>query len=524
MKTSRITCLLISCLISVGLSAHADDLDLLQQLGESEEITSSDSLESLGDGDEDLSSLEGEDESFDDSFESLSDDSQQISSDESEISLTFNGYLKTILNWNRSVYSDELWTQYQQLAAIGAPVPQDQTEEKYTFSGVRAQASMEAFHGNNARLFSAFNLDYNTAEKVDTDGYESSVEQNQESQSGSIRIVESFIELYEGSRTWKLGTQLVTWGFMEGFEVPTDRLNARDNTYVSSEYEDTKLPASGILLTQGIGDSALDIVFIPVSKVNINPTFTEYLFPGGNHTRDTIAENSKWAIRFNSSLSKLDYAFSYIDGSDLQSDSLLLDATGDEMVYDASAGLNQILADMRRYNRSARTYHRLKSAGLDLQLSLDSWIPKLSAVQYLTEDEEGDDPFIKNNWQHYMLGGEFKLGSATLNLYAGQQVVENYQEETPLDSKTNYLNGQRRERTDILSGYLNADFLTGNALNLNLMFAGYWDDEGEPVEGKLKSTLKYKITNGLDVLFAVTQIEIENTKLLDVQAEVKASF
>jgi hypothetical protein len=57
-----------------------------------------------------------------------------------------------------------------------------------------------------------------------------------------------------------------------------------------------------------------------------------------------------------------------------------------------------------------------------------------------------------------MLGGEFKISSATVNLYAGQITIENFKEDTPLDLKTIYLIGQKREKTDVLSACLTLFF------------------------------------------------------------------
>ena len=521
MQISKIAWIVLCCLIVPGLPVHADDLDLLRQLGETTEETF---LEGLEETEDDVDLAGAAESGLDGSLASLTDEADQDESSAGTIPYTVNGYLKPIINWNRSAYSDELWVQYQQLAGYGHSIPDEQTESGYTYAGARAQVSLEAYLGDRARLFSAINLDYDMAEQISSEDHEATTEENQDTQTASVRMVESFVELYEGSRTWKVGTQLVTWSFMEGYEVPTDRLNARDNTYVTSEYEDTKLASSGIFLKQEIGDSAIEVAFIPVGKVNINPTFTEYLFPGGSETREAKAENSKWATRLVGSLSKLDVAISYVDGTDPQSDTALLDSSGDEMEYDPSSSLSQLLTDMNEHNRAKRVYHRLKSVGLDLQLGLSSWIPKLSAVQYVTKDEDGDDPFIKNSWSQYLLGGEFKLGSATLNLYAGRQTVENYREENPLDLKTNYLNGQRREITNIVSGSFDIDFLTGNALKFNMMFAGYWDEESEPVESKVKAYLKYKITNGLEIYFAVSHIDVEGTRLADYQAEIKYSI
>jgi hypothetical protein len=514
-------CLFLVCLLSTfGVSTFADDL---QQTNETHEEISIDSLESLNGDDESTTELSG----FGDA--ALEEDStdfpdNEMQPPETDLSVSFSGYVKAMNYWKQTDYSSVLWEKFQQKKAGGFPAPAEKNEAGHNYIGVRTQIKLEAYLGDKARLFSALNLDFNEAGQEDSDGYQSTVDENRESRLESLRIVETFIELYEGNRTWKVGTQLVTWSYMEGFETPIDRLNARDQTYPSSEYEDTKLPSTGILLTQGIGDNSLEIMYVPAGKVNISPSFTEYLYNGGQDLREPTPEHSKWAGRFTGSLHKLDYSVSYIDGTDLQSDTNLLDANENVMTYDPSASTLQLVTDMNTYNRPLRTYHRIRSPGLDLQYNFGSWIPKAAFVYYLTEDEDGNDPFIKNSWGQYLLGGEFKIGSATVNLYAGQTLVSDYQIKTPLDKQTNYLNGQRRERMDFISGYIDANFLTGNALNLNLMFANYWDEDGEEVDSKLKATLKYKIADGLEVYVAPSYFVMDETEITDFQTEIKYSF
>ncbi len=530
----RLSILLIICsMLAVGTPVLADELDQLQVLDNSAEETLSDSLDSLGESDSleeaenDLIMTESSKDTTDEVSDSFAEDEVETLPDESPeqaISLIFSGYIKAMAYWNRTIYSNDLWAQFKQIKAAGNSAPDEQTEEGYAYTGVRTQLKFEGYLGDKARLFAAFNLDFNEADQTDSDGYDSIAEENSESSQESIRMVERYIEFYEGSRTWKVGTQLVTWSYLEGFEVPTDRLNARDQTYLSSEYEDTKLPSTGVLLSQGFGNSTLEFMYIPVGQVNINPAYTDYLYTGGQLLRESKPETSKWATRLTGSFNKLDYAASYVDGTDRQADVDLLDTDGNAMVYDSSRSSLELSADMSTYNRPARTYHRVRSPGLDLQYNFGSWIPKLAYVQNFTEDDDGDNPFIKNKWSQYLVGGEFIIGSATINLYAGQILVEDYKEETPLDLKTNFLNRQRRERTDILSGYIDADFLTGNALKVTLMFANHWDDQGESVESKLKANFKYKIANGLEVYLAFSYFEIDNTEISDVQTELKYSF
>jgi hypothetical protein len=411
---------------------------------------------------------------------------------ESSISLTFGGYLKTLAYWSEESYAEKLWGHYQELAMYNQPAPDKQKLSGYNNVGSRLQLKIEGFLGDSARLFSAFNISYNLARSLHAE-----YNKIPEKSSTEIRPVESYIELYEDSRTWKIGSQIVTWGYMEGVEVPTDRVNARDQSYKSTEYEDSKLASTGILMTQLVGDAQFEILAIPVSKQNISSEFTEYLFTAEDEAIEQKPNNGKWATRFSGTVGNLDAAVSYVEGLDTALD---LNETGD-----------------------GKAYHRIKSPGLDLQYNFGSLLGKVSYAAYLTEDEDGDEIMIKNPWSKVAAGTEFSIGGSTINIYAGQVVIENFQDDEASKQK-GFLMGQIAERTDFLSGHMNANFLTGNALNLVLMAAGYWDEKGTPMRSFYKATLKYKISDGLDLLFSPSYSDYQENKFTDVQAEVKYSF
>ncbi len=460
----------------------ADDFDDLSDLSDSAAESLTDEANSgLGD-------LAGSD----DLDLSMPEDDGEEEEDDSGLSITFGGYLKTLAYWNEEHYSDDLWGRYQELAMIGLPAPEDQKISGFNNIGTRMQFKLEGFLGESARLFSAFNVNYNLAGSLHETSNSGSEEDN-----ADIRMIESFVEIYEGSRTWKIGSQIATWGYMEGMEVPTDRLNARDQSYKSTEYEDSKLPSTGVLMVQNLGDHQFEMMVIPVSKQNKSSAFVDYLYTGTDEDPENKPNNGKWATRFSGTLGNLDASLSYVEGLDNVPD---LNASGD-----------------------AKAYKRVKSPGLDLQYNFGSFLGKLSCAWYLTEDTEGDDPLIKNNWGKYAIGSEFTIGGSTINIYAGQTLVENFKDDE-LAEQTNFLLGQIREQTDFISGHINADFLTGNALNLVLMAAGYWDEEGESVQSVAKATVKYKIADGLEVLFSPMYSDFIKNTFTDVQAEVKYSF
>ncbi len=486
-----------SPLIADGL----DDLDGLAE-GSLDGLSELDS-KSEGDGLGGLSEL--------DSGGSLESEDSFDSDSESKLSISFGGYLKGLTYWNEERYSDTLWNEnFAAFSAAGKDIPEDQHIHGYNNVGTRMQFKVEAFLEDKARLFTAINVNYNIASSLHDSSSDS------ESQT-DLRLVESFIEIYEERRTWKVGSQIITWSFLEGVEVPTDRVNARDYSYKSTEYEDAKLPSTGLLLTQQMFErSSFDLMFIPVAKTNVTFRFQDYFYPEEEETVEERPYTSKLATRFSSSLGSLDYAISYVEGTDpkadLQETDLIL------------SGLDPDTGDLLyTVNFTGKKYYRVRSPGLDLQYDFGSLLAKASYVQYLTQDPKGTDYFIKNNWSKYVVGAEFKLFGSTVNLYAGQEIIENFQDDY-VSNQTNFLLGQFRERTDFLSGHINADFLTGDALNVIIMAAGYWDKEGEPVQAYAKATFKYKLGDGLDLIFSPGYLEIMRTVLVDYQAEVKYSF
>ncbi len=470
MKKKWITLIALLFLCLSVQTGWADDLDSL-----SDDLTT----EELSDSSDDLNT----------------DDQEEMDSDdEAGPEIKFGGYIKLLGYWNQEKYSDLLWGMYQGNAAMYSSLyttPPAQDISGFNNVGTRLQLKIEGYLGDQARLFAAFNVNYNTVGSL----HEPDATANDtEKQNAELRMVEAFVEIYEGSRIWKIGPQLVTWSYLEGMEVPTDRLNARDNSYKSTEYEDSKLPSTGVLLTQKIGGSQLEIMAIPVAKTNIGMEFQEYFYPGSEENPDPKPNQTKWATRFSSTVGKLDVAVSYVEGIDPNTD---LNATG-----------------------NGRAYNRIQSPGLDLQYNLGSWLAKLSWVNTITEDKDGDDPFVKNSWSKYVIGGEFTVGGSTINIYAGQHAIKDFDATAP----TNFMLGQIRERTDFISGHVNASFLTGDALNLVLMAANYWDEDGESVQSILRGTFKYKIADGLEFLFSPSYMDMMDNQFTDIQTEVKYSF
>ncbi|MBU2648722.1 hypothetical protein KKI24_28700 [bacterium] len=471
-----------------GLAAQtvwADDLDELSELSDNQSTEQETAPVETGANELDLDAQAG--------------DSIDSGGDTAELKISFGGYLKLLSYWNQEKYSDMLWGMYH---PQNRPPAQDLNG--FNNVGTRLQLKMEGYLGEHARLFTALNINYNIAGSIHETDELLTTKDKKSQQNAELRLVESFVEIYAGSRTWKVGPQLVTWSYLEGMEVPTDRVNARDSSYKSTEYEDSKLPSTGVLLTQKIADSRFEVMMIPIARTNISMEFQEYLYPADELRSKQKTDQAKWATRFSSTVGKLDYAISYVEGTDPNADLYVADVVVGQPLF-------------------GRTYNRIQSPGLDLQYNLGSVLAKLSYVSTITEDEAGDSRLIKNSWNKYVVGAEFPVGGSTVNIYAGQHTIDNYKTDQA-SQQTNFLLGQIRERTDFISGHVNANFLTGNALNLVLMAANYWDEEGEAVQTIVRGTFKYKIADGLEFLFGPSYMDMMDNRFIDVQTEVKYSF
>ena len=496
---------LISASFSMISADELDDLSGLDDATESTESSERDDLSGLGDDDsqdeqgDDLSDL-GDDDALEDESDALSDSEDKAltdTSDEDEEemdeepakSLNTGGYIKPLLYWQKAEYSDDLWLMYQGLEAKGYDAPNEQKEEGFTDSGVRLQFTLEGDLGEQGRFFSAFNLNYNE-------------EADDEDKVTDIRLIEAYVELFENSRTWKIGNQLATWGFMEGIEVPTDRLNARDYSYNGMEFEDSKLASTGILIKQSLGDfSFLEYMYIPRAKTNGNADYINYFFTEEDERPASYHSNSKQAARLFLNVGDLDIAVSYTDGLDTLAD-VNVNASGDFQ----------------------RSYHRVRSPGLDLQYNFGSFLAKLAYVQYLTEDEDGDNPFIKNYWSKGLVGVEFNVASITTNLYVGQTTIENHLEDTVLDILTNALMGQSEKNTRFVSGHINSRFLTGDAFSMTLIFANYWDDDDTTIQRIINGSFTYKLSDGMEVAFSPGVVYANDSMFQTVKTELTYSF
>jgi hypothetical protein len=397
--------------------------------------------------------------------------------------LSFNGYVKPVAVW-----------EHREFPASFGGIEKD----RFTTVGARTQLRATGVIKDRAQFFTAVNFDFNEVnQRTDTASSTSEI--------GALRMVESYVDLFGTSTRWRVGSQIVTWSFMDGFEVPTDRLNARDLGYKSNELEDNKLASTGAEFSWSFGDQRMDLFYIPVPKVNrLAPDFENVLNQDQTKGLEVRSGDSQYALALSGQFKPIDYQLTYVDGRNPRADL----GGGEE----GTCGIGTCF----------KSYQRVQSPGLDLQVNLGSVLGRLSAVYWNTQDIGNDDALIQNDWWQAMVGIEFWLDSALVQLNAGQKQVLDHQKEPEFN---NILLGQTNKAVDIVAGIVTDQFLAGDALELTFLFAYLWDDEtGELVALRIRPSFTYNLADGVALTFIPgfsNEIGIETTEFY---VETKFSF
>jgi hypothetical protein len=167
---------------------------------------------------------------------------------------------------------------------------------------------------------------------------------------------------------------------------------------------------------------------------------------------------------------------------------------------------------------------------LDLQLDLGSALARFSAVYFNTSDIGNDDPLIQNDWYQVMVGAEFWVGSALMQINAGRKEVVDYNKGIPSSEESatftnNLFLGQPAESTNIVVGSFNDTYLPGAALEFSLLLAYLWNDEtGELVAFRVRPYFAYNLADGVAVTLMPSFSNEVSIETYEVYTELKFSF
>lgn len=230
------------------------------------------------------------------------------------------------------------------------------------------------------------------------------LEYSSKDNSVSPGLRESFIDYTHSFGDLYLGKQIITWGSADA-NNPTDNINPYDYYYLMNEGADRRI---GNLMAREeiyIKDFTFTLVLTPFftparlpdeddfpifkrpQSISMQtPMLGKVDVPLGDETSTPKAElhNSEGGIRGRLALSQIEIAASYFEGFDRQPSPVF--------------GFPSMQTPYFDY----WTYYRTKVIGLELIGLYSNFALRTEGAYFLTEDTEGEEPFIRNPYFQYV--------------------------------------------------------------------------------------------------------------------------
>lgn len=218
----------------------------------------------------------------------------------------------------------------------------------------------------------------------------------------SAELREAYLTATFGSLDLRLGRQIVAWGRADGIN-PTGNLAAEDLTLLTLEDGDRRLGTTTAAATWYFGDVAVSGLWIP--------EFRGHRFPlpaagGALFVRDVREwPGDQWALRVERTGGAVDWSASFYRGLDLSPDLVPTTAPG----------------------RIGLRHRRISVTGLDAAATVGRFGVRAEGAYVQTEDEDGTDPFAKNPFAFFVVGGDRTWdGRINLNLQYLARVVTRF--------------------------------------------------------------------------------------------------
>lgn len=221
------------------------------------------------------------------------------------------------------------------------------------------------------------------------------------------RLREGYLSASAGDFDLRLGKQLIVWGKADRLN-PTDNLSPRDYTLPVADDDDQRFGAYAARLDYHWRDWSLTTIWLPKFQANVIPLPQRRDL----HFHEDMPDSQQAAIKLERSGGAVDWSLSYFHGLDPNPDISL-------------AGVGPRGIGLRL------NHHRYRVLGGDVATVIGRYALRAEAAYSLTEDENGDDPFIKNPFFYLVAGGDRSFfETLNINLQYYFRHVSDYRDAT----------------------------------------------------------------------------------------------
>jgi hypothetical protein len=244
-------------------------------------------------------------------------------------------------------------------------------------------------------------------------------------------LKEAYIDYYTKFIDFRVGQQTIAWGKADEIN-PTDIINPQDMNNIT---EDKSVRKIGLFQTKAdikFYDFVLTAIWKPAFEYmqipDLDSRWAFFSIPGVTSLPSPVypenkLANSEWAFKLARTVSSVDFSLSYFDGWDnIFTPVITVDNT-----------THQISLDKLET-------HRTKMLGADFSTSIMSAGFWGEGAYFLTEDDKGNNPNIKNPYIQYVFGADYEFkNNYKINIQYFQEIVTKTGDDAEKTSEENLL-------------------------------------------------------------------------------------
>ena len=286
-------------------------------------------------------------------------------------------------------------------------------------------------------------------------------------------VREAWAAVSPGMIDIRLGRQIISWGRADAIN-PTNNITPKDETVLSSEFDDTRLGNELIQVRSKIGPSSIqgiwvpyyrpDVLLIAGAKIPSGISISDPVYP------ENLFKNGGYALRLECTLPSADGSLSYFNG------------------YGTLPGFDVTLsqAGLSLFPHA----YRMQVGGADFSTAIGSFgVRGEAAIKYPIEDYD-EKAYIPNPYAQYVIGLDKAIGNVSvLAQYCGCYTIHFKEIEDPV-------------LIDPFDPIDRAQFVSAMAANeigrINRLFTGTFDEVSHSLIGNaqwntLYETLHFKL-------------------------------
>ncbi len=268
--------------------------------------------------------------------------------------------------------------------------------------------------GENTAFNSRFYYAYNGVNKI-----------------GEWDLQEAYMDYYSDFVDIRFGKQVIAWGKADEIN-PTDILNPQNLVNITEDKSIRKIGLVSLKTDWKFYDFILEGIWkLEFKSMQLPPLNSRWAFfslpgvtelPSPSYPENKL-KNTEWAFKLYRTISLFDLSISYFDGWD--------------NIFTPKLIFNPVIQQMEL---DQLVFYRTKMIGADFAGSIRSVGIWGEGAYFITEDTEGTDPFIKNPYVQFVLGGDYTFGyNIETNIQYFQQYITKIDDDAEKEFEENMI-------------------------------------------------------------------------------------